>query len=122
LGIEWDRLFAHVVQIEQAAVCQVLGIAKVSGMRDVVPNMEFVPEHQTILPNKSGRKSARRTCPFVCRSKAWASSGLGTERPLVSRLIQVLLMPTFRANSTLAPRGLLRKNSSSVIVVLSVLV
>jgi hypothetical protein len=113
LGIEWDWLLAHVVQIQQAAVSQVLCIAKMRGVGDVVTKVEFVPNHR-MSPKMSGRKILRFTWPLVYRSMAKLSSGLASDLPLMMRLIHVLLTPKARAISIFAPRGLVLKNSSSV--------
>jgi hypothetical protein len=116
-GIEWDFFLTHVVQIQQTAVSQILRIRQMHGVRQVVPDVEFVPNHLS-SPKMSGRSVVRRTCPLVYRSIATDNSGLGTSRPEISRLNHVLLMPSLSAIASFAPRGLVSKNSVNVMYLL----
>jgi hypothetical protein len=116
-GFEWDFFFAHVVQIQQTAVGQIFRIRQMHGVRQVVTDVELVPNHLS-SPKMSGRSVVRRTCPLVYRSMATDNSGLGTSLSEMSRLNHVLLMPSFRAIANFAPRGLVSKNSVSVMYLL----
>jgi hypothetical protein len=105
-GIEWDFLLAHVVEVKQASVRQVLSIRQMHCVREVVTDVEFVPYHFAVFPNMSGRSSALFTFLPVCNSMSRASSGLGSCRPVTINENHVLLMPNLRASAIFVPLGL----------------
>jgi hypothetical protein len=119
LGVKRNHLLAHVVKVKQASVRQVLCIAEMHCVGEVVTNVKFVPYHFAVFPKMSGRSSALFTFLPVCNSMSRASSGLGSRRPVTINENHVLLMPRVRAIAIIVPLGLSEKYSVKVIGFLS---
>jgi hypothetical protein len=111
LSVKRNHFLAHVVKVKQASVRQVLCVAQMHGVREVVTDVEFVPYHFAVFPNMSGRSSALFTFLPVFNSMSRASSGLGSCRPVTINENQVLLIPSLRAIAIIDPLGLSLKNS-----------